>query len=280
MRIGTNGAIAICILCLMVVMVGAIAHQDFSWWVVPFSVLFGTIFVGGLGLCLLHYQEDKFRRAAERDYPDEPWMWDARWRSDSLVSRNRSDFWGSLAFFIVLAMFALFGVASLLKGLPDGNFWVLLNIIPIVAAAYFARSSYIAMRNWRVERLVSLKCEARPAWVGAEFSAVLESEFDRPLSQVNAWMEHIKVVRREEHDETVFENVVDRKLPCRCEFTGGGTVRIVGEIPAGSPATSWTEDEQKRWWELVIVADRSGKRVTLRYEVPVADPAFHQRSAA
>lgn len=279
-RLGTNGVIAIGTLCLAAIMVGAIAHQEFSWWVFPFILLFGTVFAGILGLCFLNYREDRLRRASVENYSDQPWMWDARWRSDNMTSRSKSELWGTLAFAIILGMFALIGVATLLEGLPEGNLWVLLNLIPIVAAVYFGRNTYVAWRTLRLEEHLSLTNETRPAWIGSRFSAVMETGTGQQVEHLNAWLEHFKVVRREENDGIAFERVVDCKLPAQAEYIGHGKTRVSVDIPEKSPETSWSEDGQKRWWDLVIATEVSGSEVSLRYEIPVADPAKHQRSGA
>ena len=278
MRIGTNTVVAIGVLSLVAIMVGAIAHQDFSWWVFPFSLLFGTIFAGILDLCFLNFHGDRFRQASLGDYPNEPWMWDARWRSGTMISRSKSEFWGFLAGTIILSMFALIGVVTLIKGLPQGNLWVLLNILPIAGAFYFGRKVYVAGRTWQSEKQVTITNQTRPAWVGSRFSAVIEAETQLKASHVEAWLEHFKVIRLEESDGIAFEKVIDRKLPGQIEHTDDGNVRVSVDIPEKSPATSWGETEQKRWWDLVVAINISGKNVSLRYEVPVADPEKHQYS--
>ena len=165
MRIGMNGLVALGTLCLVAIMVFAITQQEFSWWVIPFGLLFSTIFAGVLAMCFSFYREDRFRRASINDYPNEPWMWDARWRSDIMSSRSKSEFWGTAAITVILGVFAFLGVASLIEGLPEGNLWVLLNLIPIAAAAYFGPKIYTASQNLRMEKQVRLINETRPAWV-------------------------------------------------------------------------------------------------------------------
>ncbi|WP_420584803.1 hypothetical protein [Ruegeria sp.] len=265
---------------MMAIMVTAIAYQKFSLWVLPFCLLFLTIFAGILWTCFLNHREDRFRRASERDYPDEPWMGDIRWRSDRMMSRSKPEFWGNLAFAIVLGVFALFGVVTLNSGLSDGNYWVLLNIIPIAGAGYFAHGTYLAWSTWRFERGITLTSKTRPAWVGAEFLAVMKAVDVRRADQVEAWLEQVKVVRREESDGVTFEKVVEHKLAGQTEVVRGGQIEISVDIPDNCPATSWSEDEQERWWDLVIEIDLSGKKFTLRYEIPVADPVLHHLSKA
>ena len=276
MRTGPNTAIAFGTLCLVAIMVGAIAYQEFSWWVFPFILLFGTIFVGILGLCFLNYREDRFRRASVESYANQPWMWDARWQSDNMTSRSRSEFWGTLAFAIILGMFAVVGVATLLEGLPEGNLWVLLNLIPIGAAVYFGRNTYLAWRTLRLEKHLSLTNETRPAWIGSRFSALLETTALHHPEHVDAWLEHFKIIRREESDGVTFEKVVDRRLAGNVEDIGHGRAKIFVDIPHDSSATSWSDEDQKRWWDLVISADILGNAVSFRYEIPVADPEKHQ----
>ncbi|GGX44455.1 hypothetical protein GCM10007385_10500 [Tateyamaria omphalii] len=273
MRIGTNGAIATGTLCLIAIMIAAVADQDFGWWVVPFILLFGTLFSGVLALCVLNYRKDRFRRASISTHPDEPWMWDERWQSDTMTSRSKSELWGTLAFTVILAVFAFIGVASMLHGLPEGNLWVLLNIIPMVATAYFLRNSVVAWRALRLERHVSLTSEARPAWIGQTFSALVNTTTGQQADKISAWLEHTKVVRHEESDGVSFEKVMDRKLPGHVDDLGEGTARITVDIPKSSPTTSWRDDAQDRWWDLVISMRISGIEGQLRFEIPVAEPA-------
>lgn len=274
-RIGSNAAIAIGTFCLIAIMIGAVSNQQFSWWVFPFLLLFGTIFAGVLGLCFLTYREDRFRRASVAKYSDQPWMWDARWRSDHMTSRSKSEFWGTLAFEIVLAMFAVFGVATLFEGLPEGNLWVLLNIVPIIAAIYVGKNTYIAWRTVRLEKHFLLTNETRPAWIGSNFSALMVTTAELDPERIDVRLEHFKVIRREENDGTAFEKVADLRLPGQIEEVRSGRTKIFVEIPQTSPPTSWSEDEQSSWWDLVISANVSGKEVSLRYEIPVADPSKH-----
>ncbi|MTI02236.1 hypothetical protein [Roseibium sp. RKSG952] len=275
MRVTTNGVIVIGVVTMIAIMVAAIAYQQFSWWVFPFGLLFLTIFAGILWLCFLDHREDRFRRASEGKFPDEPWMRSKRWRTDNMTSRSKPEFWGSLAFTLILGVFALSGIVSLQAGLPEGNYWVLLNLIPIVGALYFALSTYFAWRTWRLERYVNLISETRPAWIGSKFSAVIKVVGVRRTDQVEAWLEHLKVVRREESDGVAFEKVVDQKLTGQTEEMSGGQIRISVDIPENTPATSWNDDEQESWWDFVIVVGLPEKKITLRYEVPVADPALH-----
>lgn len=280
MRLRGNLAIAFGTLFLATIMLVAIANQAFSWWVYPFGILFGTIFLGVLSICFLNYREDRYRSSRVDDYPDEPWMWDARWRSAIMISRSTSEFWGTLAFTVILGVFALMGIASLLAGLAEGNLWVLLNLIPIGAAAYFGRNAYVAWRTLRLERNISLSNETRPAWIGAGFSARMKTMARHHPEDVEAWLEHIKIVRNEESDGVSFEKVVDRRLPGLVEDTGSGEARIFVDIPQNNPATSWIEGEQGSWWDLVISMRLSDAKVSVRYEIPVADPAKHQTAGA
>lgn len=280
MRVTVNEVIGIGVFALLAIMVIAIAQQEFSWWVLPFSLLFLATFGGIIWVCFLNYREDRFRRASEGDYPNEPWMWDERWRSNRMTSRSRSDFWGSLTFTIILGVFAFIGIVTLLHGLPEGNFWVLLNIIPIACAIHFARNSYFAWRTWRLERHISFATETRPAWVGATFSAVMTAVNGQRADQVEAWLEHFKIIRREEDDGVTFQKVVDRRLSGYTEDISDGQIRISVDIPEKSAATSWSEDVQERWWDFVVVTVLSGEKITLRYNIPVADPAMHRRSKA
>lgn len=280
MRIRGDLAIAFGTLFLAAIMLVAIANQAFSWWVYPFGILFGTIFLGVLSICFLNYREDRYRSSRVDVFPDEPWMWDARWRSAIMISRSTSEFWGTLAFTVILGVFALMGIASLLTGLAEGNLWVLLNLIPIAAAAYFGRNAYIAWRTLRLERNISLSNETRPAWIGAGFSARMKTMARHHPEDVEAWLEHIKIVRNEESDGVSFEKVVDRRLPGLVEDTGSGEARIFVDIPQNNPATSWIEGEQGSWWDLVISMRLSDAKVSVRYEIPVADPAKHQTAGA
>lgn len=280
MRLETNRVIAVGALCLAAGLVTAIAHQEFSWWVFPFGLLFGTMLAGILGMCCLTYRENRFRSAAMTDYPGEPWMWDARWRSAIMRSRSESEFWGALAFTLMLSVFAGIGIASMLKGLPEGNLWVLLNVLPLAGAVYLGRRLFAAWRVCRLERQVSVTNETRPAWVGARFSAAMEVVPDRRAEHVEARLEHFKVVRREESDGVAFEKVVDRTLPGQTESIRDGKVKISVDIPEKSPTTSWDETEQNRWWDLVITMIVSGNKFSLRYEVPVADPADSPNAGA
>ena len=280
MRMNTNAAIAIGTVCLLVVVVTAIAHQEFSWWVFPFSILFGTIFLGVLGLCFLSYRDDKYRSASVDAHPHEPWMWDERWCADIMISRSRAEFWGTIALTIIVGMIALGGTASLFLGLAEGNLWVLLNLIPIAAAAYFGRNTYVAWRTLRFERHVTLLHETRPAWIGDSFSALMETAAGHHPEHVEAWLEHFKIIRHEDSDGTSFEKVVERRVSGRVEDIVPGKARIVIDIPQKSPATSWTEDEQSRWWDLVISMRVSGVEIPVRYEIPVAEPTKHQNSGA
>ena len=63
---GVNGAIVTGTLCMVAIMVGAIVHQKFSWWVFPFSLLFGTIFAAILVFCFMNYREDRFSPRIDR----------------------------------------------------------------------------------------------------------------------------------------------------------------------------------------------------------------------
>ena len=280
MRVTTNGIIAIGVTTLMAIMVTAITYQEFSWWVVPFCVLFLTLFAGILWLCFLTDRENRFRRASKEDFPNQPWMRDQRWRTDRMTSYSKPEFWGRLTFTVLLGVFALFGIVTLHSGLTERNYWVLLNIIPIAGAVYCARSTFYAWRAWRQERYVNLTSETRPAWVGARFSTVMKAVGVQHADQVEAWLEHLKVLRREESDGVVFEKVVDHKLLAQTEEMNGGQIRISVDIPDKSPATSWSDDEPESWWDLVVVVGLPRKKITLRYEVPVANPAVHQHSKA
>jgi len=277
-RVEINSVIAIGTLCLIVVMVSAIVYQEFSWWVFLFGLLFGTIFTGILSLCILNYREDGFRRSSMDDYPNEPWMWDARWRSGFMASRNKSEFWGTLAFTIILGVFAFLGFVILFQELPNGNLWVLLSLIPIIAAIMFGRKLNIAWKALRFEEQVSLTSEIHPAWVGAMFSAVMKIEIEHQPQHVEVWLEHFKILRREEVDGVAFEKVVDCRLSGQAEYIGDGKTRVSAHIPENCFATSWSKVEQRRWWDLLIIINISGNAVSLRYEIPVADPAKHQSS--
>ncbi len=47
---------------------------------------------------------------------------------------------------------------------------------------------------------------------------------------------------------------------------------IVADIPPNSPETSWQETDDVGSWVLIVKATIGKTDVTLRYDVPVADP--------
>ncbi|WP_171210201.1 MULTISPECIES: hypothetical protein [unclassified Ruegeria] len=274
MRVTTNGAIGIVSVSMMAVMVAAIAYQEFSWWVIPFAVLFLTIFAVILFLCLMDRTEFRFRSASKTEFPNKPWMRDKRWRSDEMTSRSRSEFWGSVALMLILGMFALVGSVSLRSGVAEGNYWVLLNIVPIAAAVYWARKTSLAWKVWRLERFVTLTSETRPAWIGAQFSVMMEIAQGLSAEGVEVWLEHLKTVRVEESDGVSYEKVTDLKLSGQAEALDSGQIRLRVDIPQNSPAASW-DDAQGSWWDFVVAVGLPAGKITLRYEIPVADPAAH-----
>ncbi|MEJ8562665.1 hypothetical protein QTO30_16530 [Yoonia sp. GPGPB17] len=255
----------------------AIAQQPFNWWVFPFITLFGIIFAGVLSFCLSGYREEKFRVKAMGTHPDQPWMWDARWQTDIIPSRSKTSLWGTLAFFVILAMFGLMGVAQIIDKLPSGNFWTLLGVIPVVAAIYFGRQTHRAWKTLRFERGISLILDSRPAWTGSALSARLVCTDRRHADHVQVHLEHITVIREEETDGVNFKTVVDRKCAyqadVRVDDTGHFIANLRVDIPSGSPETAWIEDaEPNRWWDLIVTLGVAGEDIHLRYEVPVATP--------
>lgn len=262
MQIGKTALVGVAAVTLAAVMVAAIAGQGFSWWVFPFALLFSTIFGGVLIWSLQSLRAEAFRRDAKRASPDAPWMWERQWQSDVMVSKTRAELWAALALLVVVGVFAFTGVALLVRELPAGNLWSLLNVVPVLAVAYLAVKLRAAVKAWRFERGVTVRREVWPARTGAVFSAVLTAKPD------GAWLEHIAQERREDSEGVSFEDVVAHNLPAELKDLGGGKTRLSVEIPDGFPGTAW--EARDRWWDLVIAFEGG---VTLRYEVPVAAPA-------
>ena len=271
----TNWVIIFGVIALSAVLLSAVTQQSYSIWVWPFVLLFATIFGGILALCVQNIREDRFRETAQQHHPDEPWKWDARWQTDTLPSRSLPDFWGCLAVTVILGIFAVIGVATLLEGLPQGNLWVLLNLIPIIAATYFLHRTLRAYQTLRVARLVSLTTQTRPAILGQQFIATMHAQPDQRIDSCLAWFEHFKIIRHKGHDGDSFEKAVDTKLDAQTSDAGNGNIMIAVDLPEMGHATTWSDTSPSRWWDLVIDATISGKRASLRYEIPVANPAAH-----
>lgn len=278
---GTNILVAAITLGLIGVTCIAIAQQEFSWWVFPFIVMCGVIFGSVLRFCFVVYQEDKFRNGAMLEYPNQPWMWHARWRSDVIPARNRSDFRGTLAFFVILSIFASMSVAHIIDNASETDFWewvgVLLNLIPIVAAAYFARETYRLWQTLHYEKRIALVLKTRPVWVGSALSAGMTMPQHLKPEHVGVCMELFKIIRQEDSDGSVSLNkVVDQTISGRVESafeqTGRHTANICVDIPPNSPETSWDEGSSV-WWDLIITLRIKGTDIPLRYQVPVAEPA-------
>lgn len=273
MKDNSNWVILFGVIALGAIMMTAVTHQAYSVWVWPFALLFTTMF-GAIGaLSLLNIREDRFRDDSRQKHPNEPWLWDTRWQTNIVPSRSQADFLGHLAITIILGVFALIGFVTLFKGLPEGNLWVLLNVIPIIGAAYFLRGTFSAFRSWRVSRLVSLKVEHRPAWLGATFAATLINNSDQTLDIAAARFEHFKIIRRKEHDGDSFEKKLGQTLMAQTTVADNGAIRISVDFPETAPTTSWSDSDPSSWWDLVIAGTVSGRKVSLRYEIPVTDPA-------
>ncbi len=269
----TNWVIIFGVIALSAILLTAITQQSYSIWVWPFVLMFATIFGSILALCIQNIREDRYRDSVQHKHPDQPWMWDMRWQTKTLPSRSLPDFWGCLAVTVILGVFAMIGVATLLEGLPQGNLWVLLNLIPIIAATYFLHRTFGAYQSMRVAKLVSLTAQTRPAVLGQRFTATISAQPDQCIDSCFAWLEHIKIIRHKEHDGDSFEKRVDTKLDARTSDTGDGGILITVDLPETGHATSWSDTPPSRWWDLVIDATVSGQKASLRYEIPVTDPA-------
>ncbi|MGH1483033.1 MAG: hypothetical protein ACRBM6_30720 [Geminicoccales bacterium] len=271
-----NMAVFVGTFCLLLIMCLAIVDQEFSWWVFPFIALFGALFAGVLSVCFSIYRADTYRDSMKAEYPDQPWMWHAKWRSDVIPSRSRWDFWGAVVFTIILSVFALSGVAATLDGLPSGNLWTILGLIPLIVLFFVVQYMIQAWRTLRYEKRVSLVLETRPAWIGSAFSARLVIPAGTQPEHLEAQLEHTEIVRVEESDGVSFEKAVDSKISGHVETSfddaGHCTGSIVVDIPSHSPESSWHEDDLKGWWEMIITMRIEGVDIPLRYEVPVADP--------
>ncbi len=277
-------AVAAFTLLMSAIMCFAVTQQEFSWGVFPFVTLFGTLFGSVLVFCFAVYRQDKFRDLAKHDYPDQPWMWDPCWRSEVIPSRNKSDFRGTLALFIILSMFALVSVAQIIDKRFDNDLWArlgaLLSVIPIIAAAYFGRNLYRAWKSLSYDKRISLVLETCPAWIGSAFTARMIISQELQPDHVKVQLEHFKVIRQEESDGTTFSKVIDRKIAGRVETsleeTGERTAKICIDIPPGSPETGWDDEADGAWWEAVITLCFNRADVTLRYQVPVAEPTRYR----
>lgn len=272
----TNMAVFVATLCLLLIMCLAIFDQEFSWWVFPFVALFGALFAGVLSVCFSIYRADIYRDSTKTEYPHQPWMWHAKWRSDVISSRSRWDFWGALALTIILSVFASSGVVAMLDGLPNGNLWTILGLIPLILAFFVVRYTFQAWRTLHYEKRISLVLETRPAWIGSAFRARLIIPPAIHPEHFEAELEHTEIVRVEESDGVSFTKVVDHTISGRVETgfddAGRRTVSISVDIPSDSPESLWDEEDPGGWWDVIITMRVEGLDIPLRYEVPVADP--------
>lgn len=272
------------VICLMAIMGLAITQQEFSWWVFPFAALFGTIFAGVLSICISIYRDDAYRKLAMKEYPDQPWMWDRKWRMDTLPSQTRSEFRGNLAFSIILSIFAFIGVFTMLEGLREGNLWTLLGLIPLPFAAYAIRKCHQAWRTLRFERGVALTPGSLPGWVGSGFSAQMDFPNGSQPESSEVWLEYTRTKKVEESDGVSFSKVTDREIQGQIDLGVDGAEHNVAsiriDIPKDAPETSWTEETPNGWWEVVVSARVEGKTHVSRYRVPIADPERYQLAGA
>ena len=251
----------------------AVLYQPFSWWAFPFLVLFGTVFGGFFAVSFANWSDDRFAGSEKLKYPDQPWMWNKKWRSDKLQSRGLSDLYGTTAFAVITGVFGLVGLASIITGLPEGNLWALLNIIPIGLSAYFGFKLIAAVQNLRAERHLTVLIETRPGWVGREFTVALKGWPATALNKSVAQLELNKVVREVDDDEVWHRKVIERRIHLSHAASPEGTARFSGEIPKDCTPTDW--EKHNRWWDLVISSELRGLSAEVRYEVPIADPNRH-----
>lgn len=267
----TNLAIASIAVVSIVIMVLAIAYQDFSLWVFPFSILFGCLFFGVLWLCYLNFREDRFAAKAKHAYPNQPWLWDARWQSNEIPPRSVGDFWGSIILTTILSMFALFGATGIILEVPKGNYWALLGILPIIFAGTIGKNTYLSWKSMRYARNVKLVLETIPVWTGSQLNAKMHFIPNALPDGVTARLEHFQTVREVESDGDVLHKTTDLILNAACDFKPDNGVTISVDLPADCQETTWDKADLSGWWELVITISTTRESVDLRYEVPVAD---------
>jgi hypothetical protein len=270
----TWGVIIITI-CMIAIMVFGIRDQPFSLWVIPFTAMFGTLFIAILGVCFSILRENRFRDRAQVTHPKQPWLWQVRWQSQTIPSESRRGFSSSVVFLILLVGFALSGPVAMAEGLPAGNFWTLLGVIPIIAVFYIAGLTRDAWRSWRLSKSTSFVLETMPVLAGSTLKARCKFAASVMPTQVTARLEHTKTIEVEEIDGRALSRVLDRSLPAHVELTANGHAKIICSIPAKVPETDWTDTNQYRKWEAVITVQRTGTDVVLRYEIPMADPLKH-----
>jgi len=257
----------------------ALAREALSWGAAIVSALFGMIVLVVVIFSLATVRENRHLKISSKRHPDQPWLWDIKWQSDLIPSRSRWDFGGSLFATVFVSLLALPMFAAIPKELSDGNLFVFLGLIPIGVAGYLGRYSYKSWRSSRIEKNMSLFLETRPAFIGTNLSARLVMPSSLKVQSLKATLEHLKIVKTEDSEGITFTKSVDLRLDSRIQrnrdASGYHLVGIIVDVPRNCPPTSWGPAKSDSYWDLIVEMRVENCDVSVRYEIPVADPRQH-----
>ena len=238
--------------------------------------LFGTIGVALIIGSLALYRSEKAIDLYREQYPAQPWMWEKKWQTDHIMSVSKQEFRAGMVFAIVVSMIALSSASVIPREIANRNPLILLAFIPGIFAAWYGFKMFGFWRSMRFEKHMSFFLETRPAVLGKTLKGRLVLPNRYEPEDLSTTLVRKKIVRTKESDGTTFTKTDAHKVPGQITI-GGITAeqrvfQINVDIPRSQDETSWGKDNTDSYWDLGFEMRVKGTPVSMRYEIPVADP--------
>ena len=254
---------------------GALNVIGLPAWVIPsVGLLFAALglYITADGASGLRDQRATAERA--RSMPDQPWLWDHKWREDGIGGDTGAEMAKAFGFALSALVFLLplHWALVVVKGIPwvVGFGVVIFDIVIVGVTAHGVRLIRMRRRygaSW-------LRFRRFPFPTGARLEATLDATRMSNLSSLNATVRCVqeRYELRGRTDSNRNLQVVCYALwsaSARVDRSAKGTFDFEFDIPADAPGSALRE-QPSRYWELIVASDDvPGVDYQARFLLPV-----------
>ncbi len=265
----------------------AVLDRDMRRGQFALLLLFPLLF-GGAGALIFtqgrqHRYEQRQRARFRRTYPDQPWRWDTRWRTAELHSRGRPKMWQAIGFAVFWNAISAPVLFLVPKEIAGGN-W------PALAALVFPLAG-LGLAVWALRKVVQhrrygdsvLVLDSLPVPLGGLLRATLTIPARLAVREVTVQLAcmHKQTTgsgkQRRTTERLLWE---DRHRFMTRPGPGQTSVRIEMNLPAGQPASSEDDPNDRIVWRLEAFGEEKGIDYRAEFELPVFDSGAAPNPAA
>jgi hypothetical protein len=241
--------------------------------------IFAIVF-GGVGFGLLFGARYAAKKMAVEEtlrdrFPDEPWRWKPEWANGRIAGSARAGVYVAIVFAVLWNLISLPAALIVPGEIADGNATAAVALLfPLIGVglAAWAIRAWLQLKRFKIP---TLTLQRLPVALGGRLKGTIRVDAEVPvIADFGLELECVETVTRgsgknRRTEEKLLWQKQWRVPRHQCQIGSFTTIPVDAAVPAGQPATTTEEGDDKIAWRLEVAGQCPGPDFWSRFELPV-----------